>query len=90
MRSLGRVLSTALLAVCAATASGAGNVYPVHTAHNYCPTGMQPVTKDGTICCGVPTTQTTYTSMMAHTSHRPAEPARTDAVDCPIGEKGCR
>jgi hypothetical protein len=35
-------------------------IYAYPTASNYCPAGLQPVTINGVICCGVPTASGTY------------------------------
>ncbi len=73
-----------------ATAEGP-RIYPVHTAHNYCPEGLQPVSMDGTICCGKPNQKHSYQAMMSHPVKKKVHKVRhVRAVDCPIGEKGCR
>lgn len=35
-------------------------VHPYPTSVNYCPSGLQPITLGGVICCGVPNTHETY------------------------------
>ena len=80
--AVGLTLLTSLPAV-------AGKVYPVHTAHNFCPTGLQPVTMDGTICCGKPNQDVSYQSVMSHPVKK-HKVHRVQQSDCPIGEKGCR
>lgn len=35
-------------------------IYPYATTENYCPAGLQPVSYDGTVSCGKPTTTVTY------------------------------
>ena len=81
-------IGAAALTIMTTLPAAAGNIYPVHTSHNFCPAGLQPVTMDGTICCGTPNQSVRYQSMMAQgsTKHRP----RAQQSDCPIGEKGCR
>jgi len=75
------VLSAAALIV-APTLLSAGNVYPYPTAVNYCPAGLQPVTANGVICCGVPNRNVSYAEAMRHPvktkvhKARPAHPER--------------
>ena len=45
---------------------GAGRAYPYAGVANYCPAGLQPVVVGGVICCGTPTTTTTYQAMKRH------------------------
>lgn len=62
------------------------NVFPVRTAHNYCPAGTQPVTYNGVVCCGVPNQSIPYRQAM----HEGAPRARPRAAEiCPEGVKGC-
>jgi len=55
------------------------NVYmPAYpTSENYCPQGLQPVTRGGVICCGTPTAGAEYA------------PAPQRQMSCPAGTKGC-
>lgn len=64
-------------------------IYPVHTSHNYCPAGLQPVTIDGTICCGRPNQHMSYQQVMAHAAAKHRRSARVSRVACPVGQKGC-
>ena len=64
-------------------------IYPVHTNGNYCPAGLQPVTMDGTICCGRPSQEHSYQSVMSHPVRKKVHRVRHAAADCPIGTKGC-
>ncbi len=72
-------------------AGGENNVYPVKTSHNFCPAGLQPVTSDGTICCGTPNQNISYHAMMSHPVKKKKlhRVKATSSFDCPIGEKGC-
>ena len=81
----------ALLGTGAALAQSHGGpkIYAYHSQHNFCPAGLQPVTMDGTICCGVPNQSMSYQSVMAHPKKRKHR-VRAVQLDCPIGEKGCR
>lgn len=79
----------ALIALLAATpvlASGTDPVvvYPYASGENYCPEGLQPVTVDGTVSCGKPTTDVTYQRATAARGG-----SRTSGGNCPIGVKGC-
>lgn len=74
----------------------AHEIYPVKSAHNFCPSGLQPVTIDGSISCGTPTTTVSYHSMMAHPAptrkaHKRVHHTRHHAAPtaCPPGMKGC-
>lgn len=59
-------------------------VYPYSTSANFCPAGLQPVSVDGTVSCGKPTTEVTY-------QQATSSPGRsyTSSKSCPIGVKGC-
>ncbi|MEP4197532.1 MAG: hypothetical protein ABJL99_18065 [Aliishimia sp.] len=85
-------LGLAIMGALPASAEGP-KIYPVNTGHNYCPAGLQPVSMDGTICCGVPNQGYSYQSVMSHPVkkiHKVRKVRHVRAVDCPIGEKGCR
>lgn len=86
-------LGVAMLGALPASANGP-KIYPVHTSHNYCPAGLQPVTMDGTICCGKPNQGHSYQAVMSHPVKKKKKAVHkvrhVKAVDCPIGEKGCR
>lgn len=78
-------LATAALPALAAPGDGP-RLYPVPSAANYCPAGLQPITIDGSICCGQPNTHVTWYEMKRH----PVRRARyTPADACPEGQKGC-
>jgi hypothetical protein len=70
-------------------------IYPYHSAANYCPSGLQPITMNGVICCGTPNTTQSYQQMMAHPmpkkkTHKASYHRSARAVDtCPEGQKGC-
>lgn len=74
-----------------ALASGPG-VYAYETDQNFCPSGLQPVSINGVICCGSPNQSQSYQQAMRHpvqshvrgVVHR-ARPAET----CAEGVKGC-
>ncbi|MEM6759910.1 MAG: hypothetical protein AAF601_10570 [Pseudomonadota bacterium] len=70
------------------TPTPGGNIYSYKTHTNFCPAGLQPVTMDGVICCGVPNQSMSYQHVMAHASNR-AHAQRAARVDCPVGAKGC-
>ncbi len=59
---------------------------------NYCPAGLQPVTIDGSISCGMPNRYQTYQQAMRHPVTRTRQNmARSYSArpDCPVGAKGC-
>lgn len=62
------------------------NVYPYASAANYCPTGLQPVSHDGTVSCGTPNQEITYQQATSEPRRRTRYGGR---ADCAIGEKGC-
>ncbi|WP_415921052.1 hypothetical protein [Tateyamaria sp. SN6-1] len=76
-----------------AMADGHGpKIYAYKSHANYCPAGLQPVTMDGTICCGVPNQQHTYQQVMSHPVSKKRHVrrvVRAARADCPVGTKGC-
>lgn len=76
------------------TAQAEVKIYPYKTSQNYCPAGLQPVSINGVICCGKPTTQMSYQSAMAHPvarkkTHKARHQPRRARSHCAIGTKGC-
>lgn len=75
--------------------AGEARIYPYASSANYCPTGFQPISINGVICCGVPNQSVSYQSMKAHAVARKARVRRrvaaapTSRIVCPVGEKGC-
>ncbi len=87
--SLFPALALALLA--GPALAEAPKVYAYQSHANYCPSGLQPVSLNGVICCGTPTADQTYQQAKTHPvtyTPRPARSARAN-FDCPIGAKGC-
>lgn len=66
-------------------------VYAYESQANYCPTGLQPVSINGTICCGVPNQAQTYQQALRHpvAKVRHQTYAAPSYLNCPVGEKGC-
>ncbi|UOA31252.1 hypothetical protein DSM110093_01015 [Sulfitobacter sp. DSM 110093] len=67
-------------------------IYAYPSSANYCPTGLQPITISGVICCGTPNQPMTYAEVKSHPvvrRHRVATPRRSARVPCPEGTKGC-
>lgn len=65
-------------------------IYAVRNTANYCPSGLQPITINGVICCGTPNQSVSYQSMKAHPVARVQSRARKNSrIVCPVGEKGC-
>lgn len=56
-------------------------IHPYPSPANYCPTGLQPVTLGGVICCGAPNTSETY--------YNRAGGRRYMQMGCSEGQKGC-
>lgn len=58
-------------------------IYPTGAKAHYCPAGLQPVSVDGSVSCGTPTTETTY-------AEAKATPYRSGGYrSCSVGAKGC-
>jgi len=86
-------LGVLVLGAAPALADGA-RIYPYSTSANYCPSGLQPISIDGVICCGTPNQSVSYQSMKAQPAARKVRARRlaaapTSRVICPVGEKGC-
>jgi len=67
-------------------------IYSYHSSHNFCPAGLQPVTMDGTICCGRPNQSISYQQALAHPVAKKKRIKRVRHVrrsNCPVGTKGC-
>ncbi|MEX0285620.1 MAG: hypothetical protein AB3N23_13510 [Paracoccaceae bacterium] len=79
------IFAVAALASTSAIAAGSDQptVYPYASSANYCPAGLQPVSINGTVCCGTPNTNMTYQQATA------APRRRAHSRSCPIGVKGC-
>ncbi len=75
--------------------AGEARIFPYASSTNYCPTGFQPITINGVICCGIPNQSESYQSMKAHPVvhkvqvRRRVAAAPTSRIVCPVGEKGC-
>ena len=88
-------LTAALLAaVVAAPAAAQGpKIYAYGASANYCPSGLQPITMNGVICCGQPNQSQSYQQVMRHPVKKVRHVKRarqTRAVDtCAEGVKGC-
>lgn len=93
MRFLSSIATALTVAAIAGPALAEGpKIYPVHSKHNYCPEGLQPVTISGVICCGTPNQSMSYQQVKAHpvTKVRHHHAPRVRHVDtCREGEKGC-
>ncbi|MEL7092262.1 MAG: hypothetical protein AAFN94_11060 [Pseudomonadota bacterium] len=89
-----RLITATILALSATTAWADGHsaqgakIYSYHTHTNHCPAGLQPVTMDGVICCGVPNQSMSYQQALSHATPR-RHVRRAVRVDCPVGAKGC-
>ncbi len=65
-------------------------IYPYHAAENFCPSGLQPVTMDGKICCGKPNQSMSYQAMMRHgAAKRHVGQMSRPKPNCALGTKGC-
>ena len=91
---LALVAALGLAAIMPQTASADAKIYPYKTSQNYCPTGLQPVSINGVICCGTPNQHVSYQSAMSHPVakkkvHKVKRKTYHARADCPIGTKGC-
>jgi hypothetical protein len=87
--SLFPALALALLA--GPALAEAPKVYAYQSHANYCPSGLQPVSLNGVICCGKPTADQTYQQAKTHPvtyKTRRTRSARAH-LECPVGAKGC-
>ncbi len=76
------------------TAAAEVKIFPYPSSENYCPAGLQPVTINGTICCGTPNVSTTYQQAMSHPvakkkHYKPRRYVHRARANCAIGTKGC-
>ncbi len=94
MRFIQTVAATAVLSVLGSGAllaqqATGPKIYAYHTA-NYCPTGLQPITINGTTCCGVPNQDISYAQALSHPVSKKRHVHRVaKRADCPVGTKGC-
>lgn len=76
------------------TATAEVKIYPYQASENYCPTGLQPVSINGIICCGQPNQRISYQSAMGHpkakkANHRVMRTTHPARSQCQVGTKGC-
>lgn len=83
------VAGLALALVGSAAIAGEMKVFPYNASANYCPSGLQPVTVGGVICCGAPNMHQTYQSYMAHPTPKKVRHVAKARDFCPEGTKGC-
>ena len=57
-------------------------IHPYPSKANYCPSGLQPITMGGVICCGTPNTGEAY-------YNRAGGVRRSHSSSCPEGVMGC-
>ena len=75
-----------------AMAGGGSKIYAYDSSQNFCPAGLQPVTTDGTICCGRPNQSISYQQALAHPVVKKKRVKKVRTVrrsNCPVGTKGC-
>lgn len=90
LAGLGGLVMGAGVAVADGHERAGPKIYPYKAAHNYCPEGLQPVTINGAICCGVPNTETSYQHALMHASpKKKVHAVRLQTESCPVGAKGC-
>ncbi|MDQ2093423.1 hypothetical protein [Rhodalgimonas zhirmunskyi] len=93
-RIFGAAMVAATFAGFAAPVQAQPKIYPVPSKVNYCPSGLQPITIDGVICCGTPNQNMTYQQAKAHPMthrkvYRKKHVRRVANTYCPVGMKGC-
>lgn len=86
--------SGAVLAMSQGALAQEAPLYPYEAGENNCPSGMQPVTMNGVICCGVPNQAQSYQELKRHAVYKStrtqAQPyVNTTRIICPEGAKGC-
>ncbi len=89
MRIISTLAAGLITAVIAAPVMAEGvKIYPFASKENYCPSGLQPITISGVICCGVPNQNQLYQQVMKHPATSYVRHTRS-ASTCPEGVKGC-
>lgn len=68
-------------------AQGPG-VFAYESHANFCPTGLQPVSINGVVCCGTPNREQSYQKALRHPVASHVRSARAHQ-SCPAGVKGC-
>ena len=85
-------IGLAVLAALPASAMDA-KIYPYHASANYCPSGLQPISIDGVICCGTPNQSMSYQQALAHPHVTRVKKVHykksARRIVCPVGEMGC-
>lgn len=92
MRLQPTILVSALVLTGMATPSLAQgpSIYAYESPANFCPAGLQPVSINGTICCGTPNQTQTYQQALRHpVTRKNTHPSYRGVRDCPAGVKGC-
>jgi hypothetical protein len=70
-------------------------IYAYSTSENFCPSGLQPISINGVICCGTPNQSISYQQAKAHAVvskkrvRRVSHVKKSSRIVCPVGEKGC-
>ncbi|PVA12083.1 hypothetical protein DC366_02465 [Pelagivirga sediminicola] len=64
------IIATVDHAPARAASVGQEKLFRYGTRENNCPAGLQPVTGDGTVSCGVPNQYRTYQRVMKHPAQR--------------------
>lgn len=84
------ILAAGLLAGAAGAEVHPAPVWAFNPTHeNFCPAGLQPVTLDGTICCGTPNRSASYVEVKRHPvvrRHVPAPHPVRPAAMAPLGK----
>ncbi len=85
------MIGAAMAAVWAMPVAAQPKIYPYASAENYCPTGLQPISINGVICCGTPNQNMTYQAVKVHPVSRAKKRhvRRVSSTYCPEGMKGC-
>lgn len=91
-KTLAVALGALVLGTVSAQADSA-RIYPYSSAANYCPSGLQPISINGVICCGTPNQSVSYQQAMAHAvaSKKRVQRIKSSSsrIVCPVDEKGC-
>ena len=96
-KGLALIAALGLMTVAPQTATAETKIYPYKTHENYCPTGLQPVSINGVICCGKSNQHISYQSAMAHpvakkkrhVTHRATHKPQRARSHSQVGTKGC-
>ena len=95
-KTIALTLGVLAMGATSALADSGPRIYKYSSSANYCPSGLQPITLNGVICCGTPNQSVSYQQAKAHPVTRTKRVRQrvrvrkaSSRIVCPVGEKGC-